>query len=207
MIKDNKLLYALIVILPIATALLGGALIYGGFPQFKEFEPNSGSPSAMHIYLGAAIIIGVISLLYKYIQSRFYWFAAILLPLIFAISSRIFLGGEVKIYQYFVPMLVFGILSTIIVSKVFYFPVIQRFRTILFALLSALALTLFYRAFYIMIGVPIEPGFWINKYVNSLYLFIFIGFGMSFADLIIMREVMSHNVEQTDRDDEEEEEN
>ncbi len=207
MIKDNKLLYALIVILPIAIALLGGALIYGGFPQFRDFEPNSGSPSAMHIYLGASIIIGLIALLYKYLQNRYYWFAAILLPLIFAILSGIFLGGDVKIYQYFVPMLVFGILATIIVCKVFYFPVIQRFRTLLFALLSALALTLFYRAFYIMIGVPIEPGFWINKYVNSLYLFIFIGFGMSFADLIIMREVIVNKSEHLDHDDDEEEEN
>lgn len=185
-----KYVPALVVLFPIVAALLGGILIYGGFSSFMGFEDiaRGRELSIFHIYIGSSLLIGITALLFRYFHSSFYYLGVLVLSLLYSL----FIGREglvqISLVKLFISILAAGALFSICVTKIFYNPALVRFRSVLFGIVAALIMALFYRVLYLFAGLSVLPnefGFLLGRFVNSLYLFVFIAFGLGTAEYVV----------------------
>ncbi|MDZ4121913.1 MAG: hypothetical protein U1C33_05800 [Candidatus Cloacimonadaceae bacterium] len=180
----------LVVLLPVAVAFLGGSFISGGIRQFFGFTGESlkGNIGLFEIYFGSSLLVGVVALLYRYLQTSYYWLGTLVLAVLYSLFiSRNTVYGF-SLFQIFLPVLVFSVLLSAVVVFVFYNRKIMHLRTMLTGILSALILTSFFRALFFIAKQPVEPGFWMNRFVSGLILFVLISFGLSIADTIIVKD-------------------
>ncbi|MDD4309812.1 MAG: hypothetical protein PHO32_05485, partial [Candidatus Cloacimonetes bacterium] len=70
---------------------------------------------------------------------------------------------------------------------IFFTRFMLRFRTAAFALVAAVLLSLYFKILFMALHMPLSYESWSGYFWNSLFLFIFIGFGLSVADVIIIR--------------------
>jgi len=183
-----KIELILVVLLPIVISLLGGALIYSDFQEFLGFaRQGSRLVGAFEVYLGCSLLMALISLTYKHLELSYYWLSTLILSLLYAIYiDRNTIHG-LSMVRAFIPLIVLGIGLTLIVVKIFYNNRLAKFRTLLLGLCSAILLTIFYAYLFYSMKVQIDSSFWLSRFVDNLILFVFIGFGMSLADLIVRK--------------------
>ncbi len=207
---NNRSRYELIlvVLLPILAAMIGGTFIYGGFRSFSGLgmDPiDKGMIGPFEIYFGCSLLLGILSLLYRYLRTPYYW----LVPLVLSIVYSIFISRN-TVYQIgmtkaFIPIFLLSIVLSLITCLVFFNSRFMQFRTMVFGILSAISMAAYFRLVLILMNVPAEPGFWMNRFVSSLFLFIFVGFGMSFADLIVVKAELKRMPSLSDDADDEDE--
>lgn len=87
----------------------------------------------------------------------------------------------------FLVNLVYSVLTILIVKFVFYIKTIFRFRTILFGFAGAAIFSVYLAFLYQLLTIQLPEGFWNATFMYGLVTYVFIGFGMSMADLIILR--------------------
>lgn len=181
---------ALVVILPIIIAIIGGSFIYGGFKSFAGLgvpDIVKGMIGPFDFYIGCSLLMGLIALLYRYIKTSLYFLATVLLSLVYAVYLSRNTVYPIGLIKGFTGIFAVSVALTFIVTHVFFNHRLMHFRTALLGILSALALTAFFRYIFFVLKAEIEAGFWINRFVSSLFLFMFIGFGLSMADLIAIK--------------------
>jgi len=228
-----KPLMLLALILPLVVTYLGVSLFYGTGKektpvpvtstedQFSSNRPvqiyrsetaRSEHPTRkqgignLEISLYIAILAGVIAFLYHYLKSTLVWIAILLLPLLFSLWGHSYVG--LSLIRFYLPGLLFAVLLSLAIRYLFFNPSLLRFRMVLVSIVGAALLTLYYRSLYLFTGQPFSSDAWTSLFVSSIILFVFITFGMSLADLIIVqREVKLLKEAQRRRilDDEEDE--
>lgn len=203
-----KLESVLVILIPILAAMIGGSIIYGGFGSFMGFGNTEGLKeiSVFQIYIACSLLAGVIAMIYRYLKSSYYWYAALILSLLYTIYLHREVLLQISIVKVFLPILAISMALTFCITRVFFTRSLIKFRLVLFAVISALGMALFMRLFHLVLSIPAEPGFLITRFVNSMYLFLFIGFGLSMGDLITTKAELRQAEESVLHDETEEEE-
>ena len=175
----------LIIALPIVLSFLGGAYLNDGTSAFLNTD-GARSITQFHIYMGMSLIFSAIGFFIYWGKKNLSYIAMILLPVLFTILILMYTREKISAFMLFIPLLLMSGASYLILRYVFYNKPFLRFRTILSSLAGALALSVYFRLQHLLIGVSVEPGFWMNRFVCSLLLFIFITLGLSLADMFIV---------------------
>ncbi len=154
------------------------------------------------LYLYVALLAGVFALLFYYLRTSLGWLAVILLSIAFAVLY--FNKTSIGLTAFFIPNLVFAALFALVVRHLFFYKAFIRFRMIVVSLVGAGLLTLYLRSLYFLAKVTFDPQNWALIFVSAMILFVFVTFGMSMADLVIMRSEMKTQRAEIDTDFDEE---
>lgn len=174
-----KIQYLLIVILPLVAGWIGAML--------SGTQSGPAGLSLMHISLGVALLTGLMALFVRYLGGQWHYLIAIVLSLIYAAISLKLMNAPISIMSLFLVNLVNAVLTIMLVRSVFYIKTLFRFRTIFFGLLGAMIFSTYLAFLYKTLTIELPVGFWGASFMHGLILYVFIGFGMSMADLIILR--------------------
>jgi hypothetical protein len=153
------------------------------------------------IYL--ALLCGTIALLYHYLNTIQAWVAVILLPLGFSLLYLDKVGMSLTLF--YVPNLVLAALLALMVKYLFFNRSVMRFRMIVCSILGAGLLTLYFRSLYALTHTPFIADQWTGFFMTGLILFVFVTFGMSVADMAILRNLMKTNKPGPDKSGDEDE--
>jgi len=170
----------LILILPVLCSLLG--LTQGSGNPLDA--PRNGIGQSQ-IYLATGIVTAIIAL---FVYLRWIYPAlmtVVIMPLIYSLLIVTLTPEKISLFMLYPPIFLFTLMIFLGLKYIFYLPALLRFRTILFSLYAGASLTLYFRIQYLFMKVPPEAGFWVNRFVNSLLLYIFIALGISIADMFI----------------------
>ena len=152
------------------------------------------------LLLYVALLGGTTALLWHYLKTNLAWAAVILLPLGF---SLLYLNRfALTLTAFYLANAAFAVGLALLVKYVFFHPALIRWRMIVFSLLGAALLTLFLRTLYVLTKTVFLPGQWTQIYVPGLILFIFVSFGMSLADMLIVRTLFRERQKRSQDDDE-----
>lgn len=137
------------------------------------------------ISLFVALLAGSVALLWWYLKNSLVWVAIIVITLLFSFWAVQLLG--LSLIRFYLPTLAFSVLLALLIRYVFYHPSILRFRMVLCSILGAGLLALLYRTLGLLTKQEFMPGYWSDVLLNSLIIMVFVTFGLSMADLIIIR--------------------
>ncbi|MDD3563431.1 MAG: hypothetical protein PHR32_07140 [Candidatus Cloacimonetes bacterium] len=174
-----KIEYLLIVILPVLASWIGSLL--------PGMQSGPVGPSLMHISLGAALLTGLMALFVRYLAGQWHYLIAIVASMLYAGLSLKVMNAPISIMPLFLVNLVYSVLTILIVKFVFYIKTIFRFRTILFGFAGAAIFSVYLAFLYQLLTIQLPEGFWNATFMYGLVSYVLIGFGMSMADLIILR--------------------
>jgi len=204
--------HLLLLLLPIASALVGGMLFSGNSSAFFRSVGGRGISQAQ-LFLGLALLSGALALGIRYLPHVFRAAIIIFMPLLYALAVMPQLGPKQSLAIIYALNLAITLGLWAILRFIFFRSQVQRLRTAVFAFLAALVLTLYFRALYLVLGMPFLSSQWSGFYWNSLFLFIFVGFGLSIADVAIIRKdyadrppLTLQELDELDKAEEEEEE-
>lgn len=174
-----KFQYLLIVILPVLWSWIGSML--------SGMQSGPGGLPLMYINFGAALLTGLMALFIRYLGGQWHYLIAVLISLIYAILSLNLMHAPISLMPLFLINLAYSVLTILIVNYVFYIKTLFRFRTIIFGLVGGLIFSAYLAFLYRLLTVELPEGFWNTSFMYGLILYVFIGFGISMADLIILR--------------------
>lgn len=157
-------------------------------PDSSTQEPEKGfGIGEISLYL--SLLLGCVAFLWFYLRSSLVWVAIIAIPIFFSLWAAITLG--ISIIPFYLVSLLFAVLFALLVRYLFFWPPILRFRMVLCSIVGAGLLTLYYRGIFWVTSQEYVPSWWSSVATNSLISMIFITFGLSMADLIILRKEIS----------------
>ncbi len=151
-------------------------------------EPEKGfGIGEISLYL--SLLFGCVAFLWFYLRSSLVWVAIIAIPIFFSLWVAITLG--ISIIPFYLLSLLFAVLFALLVRHLFFWPPVLRFRMVLCSIVGAALLTLYYRGIFWVTSQECVPSWWSSVATNSLIAMIFITFGLSMADLVILRKEIS----------------
>lgn len=151
-------------------------------------EPEKGfGIGEISLYL--SLLFGCVAFLWFYLRSSLVWVAIIAIPMLFSLWVAITLG--ISIIPFYLLSLLFAVLFALLVRHLFFWPPVLRFRMVLCSIVGAGLLTLYYRGIFWVTSQECVPSWWSSVATNSLIAMIFITFGLSMADLVILRKEIS----------------
>lgn len=177
--RKFKIQYLLIVILPVLCSWIGSML--------SGMKSGPAGLALLYISMGAALLTGLIALFVRYLGGKWHYLIAVVMALVYSALSLQAMNAPISIMPLFLINLVFGVLTIMIVNYVFYVKTLFRFRTIFMGLLGALIFSTYLGFLYMLLTIELPEGYWNASFMYGLILYVFIGFGMSMADLIILR--------------------
>ncbi len=153
--------------------------------QQTEVLQSRVSPAA--IYLATTLLMVLISVFYRIFYARWYWTSAVVLAAIYAYGlTRAY--GNISFFLMFIPVLFYNVMISILMVGVFFNRSLLRFRTLIAALGGAIVFVITMRLIYAIIPIPGGITFnVVNRFIDGLYLFIFIGVGISLSDTILYK--------------------
>jgi len=172
----------LLLVMPIAFAFLGGVLLISNLNSMVAPAVRQGISQAQ-FYLAISTLTGALAFSWRYLARPYTWAVMLFLPVIFALAVYGQLGGRISFSLLSLLNIAFSAGMMFILRYTFFTRSITRIRTSAFAIASALLLTLYFKAIYLITKLPESPG----VFVNALFLFVFIGFGLSLADIMLIR--------------------
>lgn len=174
-----RLRHILILILPLVMAWLSAYL--------SGASLEKGVIGPLHIAMGVSIILSLLALFYHYWESPFYWLVIVVIPIIYAVLASLVLSSKSSLIVQVIPNLILAIGNLALLKYVFYDKTMFRMRTILISIGGAILLSVYLAMVYILQRMKLPEGFWSSTMISSLFIYVFIGFGLSFADLIVIR--------------------
>lgn len=163
------------------------------YKMIDELDSSSQEPEKGfgigEISLYLSILLGCVAFFWFYLRSSLVWVAVIAIPILFSLWAAITLG--ISIIPFYLVSLLFAVLCALLVRYLFFWPPILRFRMVLCSIVGAALLTLYYRGIFLVTSQECVPSWWSSVATNSLIAMIFITFGLSMADLIILRKEIS----------------
>ncbi|HOH97332.1 MAG TPA: hypothetical protein PL188_03365 [Candidatus Cloacimonadota bacterium] len=174
-----RLRHILVLILPLVMAWLSAYL--------SGASLEKGVIGPLHIAMGVSIILSLLALFYHYWESPFYWLVIVVIPIIYAVLASLVLSSKSSLIVQVIPNLILAIGNLALLKYVFYDKTMFRMRTILISIGGAILLSVYLAMVYILQGMKLPEGFWSSTMISSLFIYVFIGFGLSFADLIVIR--------------------
>lgn len=171
--------HILVVFFPILGALISGIL--------QKEDPSHAGVTLMQIGIFIGIFMGIMTLMIRYLMSKYSYYVAAFIALIFAIPLYNALNAPISIFPLLLLNLIYGLLSVIMIRYLFYLKSLIRLRTLFLGIAGAICFGLYLYAIYAMISIPLPDDFWNPVLMYGLILYIFIGFAMSLADLLVLR--------------------
>jgi len=134
------------------------------------------------------------------------WAFIVFSPLLIAVLTVLKTGGSQSLIVTFLLNLAFTAGLWGVLQLTFFSKNMLKIRTAAFALFASVLLTLYFRILFATLGVPFLKTDWTVYFMNALFLFIFIGFGLSLADVYIIRKDVEegkrlHKNQEDDEDD------
>ncbi len=199
--KDPRITYARLIVsiaAPLLLVTLGGLIVYGSFSAFLSLGPQSKTTAANGpavIYYGLAFVIALMFFLMREGYAGYEFIALGAVSLAFALSlQRTVPAAHRPLYAYLAPLLLFFLLMWPILKLIFLNPLVRAFRLVIFALFSAAAFSIAFWLMFLLLKLPVEPGFIQTKFFSGLLLFIFLGVGLSIAELVMRKMVKSEKL-------------
>ncbi len=185
----TKLFIALII--PLVVVTLGGIFIYKSVTAFfftKHLGVVQESNGPAVIYYSLTLVL---ALMFYFMREglRGYEFAVYgSLSLVYSLSlSRITAIVGRPFFIYLIPMLLFFSLMWLVLKFIFLNRNFRSFRLLLFALLAAGAFSAAFIVQNLLLGALVTMQFVHSKFLSGLMLFIFMGFGFSLADYVVLK--------------------
>ena len=193
--------HLLLLFSPIIAAILGGLLFSG---SFIEFTNNWGGRciSQAELYFALSFFIGSLAFGYSCLPKNALLGLQIFIPLLYGLLMLLRFKTEISLFLLFILNLVCGFLLWLILRYTFFSRTLIRVRTLIFSLVSALVLSVYFKLLMSLLKQAKGANTFMDYFLNALVLFIFIGVGISLAILIITRKEIREE-SKTAKEDEE----
>ncbi|MDD3536565.1 MAG: hypothetical protein PHC50_10530 [Candidatus Cloacimonetes bacterium] len=174
-----KIRYIIVLLFPVIASLIAVYLAK------IEYVPRG--IGFYELGLIAGFSCGLLALLYKYCSARPLYYALILLPIVLAFALYASLGRHISIFATLLPSIAFVLVSYVMIRYIMYLPALMRMRPVLMGLVGAPVISSYYAALSQLMGREISSQLWQENLMNGLIIYVFISFGLSMAELIIVR--------------------
>ena len=191
----------LLLLFPIIAAVLGGLLYSGSFIKFTDNWGGRGISMA-ELYFALSFFIGSLAFGYSCLPKNALLGLQIFIPLLYGLLMLLRFKMELSLFLLFILNLVCGFLLWLILRYTFFSRTLIRVRTLIFSLVSALVLSVYFKLLMSLLKQAKGANTFMDYFLNALVLFIFIGVGISLAILIITRKEIREE-SKTAKEDEE----
>ena len=193
--------HLLLLFSPIIAAILGGLLFSGSFIEFTNNWGGRGISYA-ELYFALSFFIGSLAFGYSCLPKNALLGLQIFIPLLYGLLMLLRFKTEISLFLLFILNLVCGFLLWLILRYTFFSRTLIRVRTLIFSLVSALVLSVYFKLLMSLLKQAKGANTFMDYFLNALVLFIFIGVGISLAILIITRKEIREE-SKTAKEDEE----
>jgi len=193
--------HLLLLFFPIIAAILGGLLFSGSFIEFTNNWDGRGISQA-ELYFALSFFIGSLAFGYSCLPKKALLGVQIFIPLLYGLLMLLRFKMELSLFLLFILNLVCGFLLWLILRYTFFSRTLIRVRTLIFSLVSALVLSVYFKLLMSLLKQAKGANTFMDYFLNALVLFIFIGVGISLAILIITRKEIREE-SKTAKEDEE----
>jgi len=193
--------HLLLLFFPIIAAILGGLLFSGSFIEFTNNWGGRGISQA-ELYFALSFFIGSLAFGYSCLPKKALLGVQIFIPLLYGLLMLLRFKMELSLFLLFILNLVCGFLLWLILRYTFFSRTLIRVRTLIFSLVSALVLSVYFKLLMSLLKQAKGANTFMDYFLNALVLFIFIGVGISLAILIITRKEIREE-SKTAKEDEE----
>ena len=193
--------HLLLLFFPIIAAILGGLLFSGSFIEFTNNWDGRGISQA-ELYFALSFFIGSLAFGYSCLPKKALLGVQIFIPLLYGLLMLLRFKMELSLFLLFILNLVCGFLLWLILRYTFFSRTLIRVRTLIFSLVSALVLSVYFKLLMSLLKQAKGANTFRDYFLNALVLFIFIGVGISLAILIITRKEIREE-SKTAKEDEE----
>ena len=193
--------HLLLLFSPIIAAILGGLLFSGSFIEFTNNWGGRGISQA-ELYFALSFFIGSLAFGYSCLPKKALLGLQIFIPLLYGLLMLLRFKTEISLFLLFILNLVCGFLLWLILRYTFFSRTLIRVRTLIFSLVSALVLSVYFKLLMSLLKQAKGANTFMDYFLNALVLFIFIGVGISLAILIITRKEIREE-SKTAKEDEE----
>ena len=193
--------HLLLLFFPIIAAILGGLFFSGSFIEFTNNWGGRGISQA-ELYFALSFFIGSLAFGYSCLPKNALLGLQIFIPLLYGLLMLLRFKTEISLFLLFILNLVCGFLLWLILRYTFFSRTLIRVRTLIFSLVSALVLSVYFKLLMSLLKQAKGANTFMDYFLNALVLFIFIGVGISLAILIITRKEIREE-SKTAKEDEE----
>ena len=193
--------HLLLLFFPIIAAILGGLFFSGSFIEFTNNWGGRGISQA-ELYFALSFFIGSLAFGYSCLPKKALLGVQIFIPLLYGLLMLLRFKMELSLFLLFILNLVCGFLLWLILRYTFFSRTLIRVRTLIFSLVSALVLSVYFKLLMSLLKQAKGANTFMDYFLNALVLFIFIGVGISLAILIITRKEIREE-SKTAKEDEE----
>ncbi len=193
--------HLLLLFFPIIAAILGGLFFSGSFIEFTNNWGGRGISQA-ELYFALSFFIGSLAFGYSCLPKKALLGVQIFIPLLYGLLMLLRFKMELSLFLLFILNLVCGFLLWLILRYTFFSRTLIRVRTLIFSLVSALVLSVYFKLLMSLLKQAKGANTFRDYFLNALVLFIFIGVGISLAILIITRKEIREE-SKTAKEDEE----
>ncbi|MFB3844688.1 MAG: hypothetical protein ACE14O_02925 [Candidatus Cloacimonadaceae bacterium] len=189
--KATLLKFAVSLLLPLIIVTLGGLLVYGSFNSFFFVDTSSegaevNGPAVIYYALTC-----VVALMYFFMRMKYtgYEFIALtVMSLIYSLSlQKLTPAIHRLLILYFLPLIVIFLLLWLILRFIIFNRSMRAIRLLLFALLGSGVFTLTFSLQMLLLHQQVTEEFLQGRFFSGLLLFVFMGFGLSLADDVILK--------------------
>ncbi len=176
---------------PLIAVTFGGLIVYGTasaffFPLANQTSGEVNGPAA--IYYGLTLVIALMFFLMRQNYKWYEFIAMGVMSLIFSISMQKMTPNVFRpIVLYLVPLLVLFLIMWTILKYIFLNKSFRQFRLLVFSLLGAAGFTLAFKIQFMLLKQLTDSTFMQSRFLSGLMLFIFMGFGLSVAEFLIIK--------------------
>ncbi len=195
--------HLLLVAFPAIAAFIGGAITSDSLASFMTVSGSKGISTAQ-FYLGISIVVGLLAFGWKCLSGTYMAALALFVSLISSVAMRSVLGFKSSLFLLFFLNLSLAVILALVIRLTFHIGLMLRIRTAAFAAIGALANTGYLIVLNKLISHSAMQYSFSATYMSSLFMFIFIGFGLSVANIIIVKQEVDALRKEQQRLDEEE---
>jgi hypothetical protein len=197
--------HVLLLALPVLAAIMGGLLTSGSLAEFMTLTGAKGISPAQ-FFFALSLLVGALSFSWRSLPRNVSYAIVLFFPLIYSILMSRTLGVKSSLFLLYGVNLVFCVSIALALRFIFFAKSLIRIRTVAFAAVAALVQASYFQVLYLLLSDEYNQSSFATNYVSAIFLFIFIGFGLSVADIIIIRKEVEELRKEQQRLAEEEEE-
>ncbi|PKN72246.1 MAG: hypothetical protein CVU50_08150 [Candidatus Cloacimonetes bacterium HGW-Cloacimonetes-3] len=197
--------HILLLALPVFAAMLGGLLTSGSLEAFMTLTGAKGiSPS--QFFFAVSLLVGALAFSWRSLPKSVTAAVVLFFPLVYSILMSRTLGIKSSLFLVYGLNLAFCISIALTMGLTFFSKLMIRIRTAAFAAIAALMQTFYFQILYLLLGGSYTKSSFATNFMSAFFLFIFIGFGLSIADIVIIRKEVEELRKERQRIAEDEEE-
>jgi hypothetical protein len=179
------------IVVPLVIVTFGGFITYGSagaffFPATNQVSNEANGPAA--IYYGLTLVVALMFFLMRQGYKGYEMIATGIISLLYSLALQRMTPTVFRpIYLYIVPLLLFFFAMWLILKYIFLNKPMRQFRLLIFSILGAAGFTLAFKIQFLLLKQQTDSAFLQARFLSGLMLLIFMGFGLSLAEIIIIK--------------------